>query len=251
MDVRPIYIYALMEPDLVTVRYVGKTVDLHSRYLTHLCPNKNKRSTHKAKWVASLLRLDQRPVMVELECVQPGGDWVEAERRWIAYYRELGFNLTNHTLGGEGATGAVRSADTRRKIGDAHRGRVVSDGTKAKISASNTGKQRTAEVRARQGESSRGRKHSPESIAKTAESHRGRKRSPETCERISASLRGKKRTDEVRLAMSESRRGRKRSPESVEKTASAHRGMKRSPETCAKLRLAWERRRLAKIAASA
>lgn len=58
-----------------------------------------------------------RPESVLLEEVR-GGDWEEAERFWIAYWKFLGASLTNLTEGGEcgGSKGRVVSEETRRRI---------------------------------------------------------------------------------------------------------------------------------------
>jgi hypothetical protein len=87
--------------------------------------------THSARWIRTL---DAEPTLVVLEeCAREAVE--EAERRWIADMREAGCRLTNHTDGGDGMLGKSPSAETRAKIGAAHRGKVVSTETRARMSA--------------------------------------------------------------------------------------------------------------------
>ncbi|MEH1808424.1 NUMOD3 domain-containing DNA-binding protein [Nostoc sp.] len=63
--------------------------------------------------------------------------------------------------------GRKASAETRRKISEAHKGKVVSEETRKKLS-----------------QSLKGRKMPPESVARRAEKQRGQKRSLEFCENV-------------------------------------------------------------------
>lgn len=56
-------------------------------------------------WLLNLERLGLAPEIIVIEEVPPGGDWVEAEQFWIGYFRMIGADLCNHTIGGEGQTG--------------------------------------------------------------------------------------------------------------------------------------------------
>lgn len=165
---RPTYIYALMEPDFVTIRYVGKTVDLSKRYKRHLQPCARGSATHKHNWIASLLRRGDKPIMVELENVPLGGDWASRERYWIAYYRSLGFDLTNATRGGDGQTGLRHTDEARTKMSRAHKGRSKSPETRERIRQARLGKRLSDETKAKISESAR-RRHIPNAlIANTA-----------------------------------------------------------------------------------
>src|SRR5437660_1595370 len=101
-------IYALCEPDTKAVRYVGKADSVKARLKNH---KNEKRTTRKCRWLASLHRRGLAPVVILLEEVADDS-WQTAERRWIAYFRERGCDLCNHTDGGEGLCGA--SEETRR-----------------------------------------------------------------------------------------------------------------------------------------
>lgn len=173
------YIYALSDPRTSDIRYVGWSLNPHKRLKAHI--NQAKRGgTHKSHWIQQLMAEGLRPLM---HIVESGtGDYEEAERRWIAYYKNQGYRLTNLTIGGEGAPGYNPPAEVR-----------------AKMSVAQTG-----------------RKQTPESIAKTAAALRGRKQSPEHIAKLSKVRKGKipqAATD----AAAKANRGRQQDQEHIKK----------------------------------
>jgi hypothetical protein len=147
------------------------------------------------------------------------------ERALIAEHRQTGVLLANMTDGGEGASGAKRSDETRRRMS-------------AALTGKNTGP-RPPETRAKMSASAKGRPMSPEAIAKTAAAHRGMKRSPETLARMSAALKGMP--------------GRPLTQEDKDRLAAAWRGKKHTTEALEKMRAArqkyWADRRAQEAAA--
>jgi hypothetical protein len=90
----------------------------------------------KAQWLKTLKEEGNQPQLVVLEEIQPGDDWEERERTWIAYLRELGEPLTNTTDGGKGLSNppaAVREACG--VAGTKHAGRPLPTAVKEKIAA--------------------------------------------------------------------------------------------------------------------
>lgn len=108
------YIYGLREPDTQLVRYIGKTIDPHRRWLNHLC---EKSKTRRAYWVQSLERRGLRPEMVIIEEIFGAWPWQESERFWIAFARANNWPLVNMTDGGDGITGDTQP---RKYSGDSH-----------------------------------------------------------------------------------------------------------------------------------
>jgi group I intron endonuclease len=127
------YIYVLICPKTGEVRYVGKTVNPKSRYAGHLSW---KGHTHVSRWIHSLINDGLKPILdiVDL-CTKE--NWIERERYWIAYYRELGRDLTNLNGGGGGQFEA--SDETRTKIGLSLKGRPQSENARKKLSESTLG----------------------------------------------------------------------------------------------------------------
>ena len=235
-------VYTLEDPRGGGVRYVGVTHQkTRTRLAGHMSRARKERRYHLTAWVGSLLDAGVEPVLKVVES-GTGADWAEAEVRWIHRYREMGFDLTNATDGGEGCPGHSVSPEAREKIAAAHRGKPLSAEHRAKVAAGN-----------------RGKKISPEAIAKTAASWRGRKHRPESREKMAAARRGRpgyKPTPEILLKRSEAIKAalaRKRetdwkpsrapfTPESLERIAAAHRGKKHTLEARAKMSAAKRRR---------
>lgn len=158
---------------------------------------------------------------------------------------------TNHTIGGEGPTGKVVSAEGRARMSAAKRN--MSAETKAKIAAASRNK--SVETREKISAAGRRRKHSPETKAKMAASHKGKKLAPPTAEaraNMSAAHKGKpngklgtKHSDAAKAKMAASHIGKKATDETRAKmVASQHASM--TDERREKLRLAalaqWARK---------
>lgn len=93
-------IYALTEPnDISKIRYIGKSDNPDRRFFEHL---KDNSDTYKTKWIKSILKNNQKPNIIILDNKIPINYWQSWEIYYIALYKELGFNLTNETDGGEG-----------------------------------------------------------------------------------------------------------------------------------------------------
>lgn len=106
-------IYGLIDPRTHTLRYVGKTVFAPRRRLAaHMWgARKERRKRHLFAWLVGLQERSIAPEIIILEEIAPGGDWEEAEKFWIAYFRFLGADLCNITIGGEGTAGRKASAE--------------------------------------------------------------------------------------------------------------------------------------------
>jgi hypothetical protein len=100
--------------------------------------------------------------------------------------------LLNMTDGGDGATGAKRTLETRAKMSAWQVGRKMSDQARENMSR----------VR-------KGRKRSPSAIAACAASNTGKKRTAETRLKMRLAQLGKVATAAVRATMSATRKGRK------------------------------------------
>jgi hypothetical protein len=133
MGVQTTFIYYLQDPRNPMKGYIGKSNDPNDRLLHHYCESKG---TYKYKWLRKLARLGLKPAIVILEEVSYDC-WQEKEIYWIAFYRWLGYTLTNSTDGGEGVT---PSEETCVKISQSLKGKVQSEKTRLKRSRSMMGK---------------------------------------------------------------------------------------------------------------
>lgn len=96
------FIYTLSDPITKEVRYVGKSDNPKKRLYEHICSCKRIKN-HKNNWINSLLKKDQKPILEIIDEV-PLEYWQIYESQWISKLKELGFNLTNDTRGGNGLT---------------------------------------------------------------------------------------------------------------------------------------------------
>lgn len=95
------YIYSLNCPITNEIKYIGKTIDPNVRLKSHLSEVKKKTRNKKNNWVISLTRKGLVPIMKIIEVI-PFDQEDEREIFWIDYYRNLGFDLKNLTIGGSG-----------------------------------------------------------------------------------------------------------------------------------------------------
>lgn len=115
---RTCYNYMLIDPSTQEARYVGKAVDIEERLAEHLKPSNLEAFTHKNNWIKQVLAGGFKPEITILETHDSDEEAFAAEKFWIAYFRSIGVRLTNSTDGGEGSTGAKRSAETRKLLSD-------------------------------------------------------------------------------------------------------------------------------------
>ncbi len=128
-------IYALLCPETLRIRYVGKAKNPHKRLLAHLQRAKDGRA-HKNVWIRSVLVRNLVPKIEILEWV-PSSEWEEIEQEYIRVFRAIGFDLTNTLPGGEGrASGCKISDETKAAMRLAQLGRKHPESVKEKISLS-------------------------------------------------------------------------------------------------------------------
>lgn len=222
---RDFYVYVIFRPNGVPC-YVGK--GRGRRWLVHKTRGQNKHlSAIYAKAGGDLPILKVRENLTGLEAVDTEIALIAAIGR-----ETCGGPLVNLTDGGDGTVGfsEPKSAEHRRKIGDAQKGKIISVECRALLSKAN-----------------RGRKRSPESIAKSIAGNLGRKRSPEACKRMALAQKAVDRSGQVfsaetRAKMSAARKGRKQSEEHIARRAAAARGKPKSEAAKQAMREAAARR---------
>jgi hypothetical protein len=132
---KPIYIYALVDPENGDIRYIGKSIRPEKRLQNHMNEVSN---CHRSHWLQSLKKQGAKPDLLILEEIRGDWPWQHSERYWIARGRREGWLLTNNTSGGDGVPDLP--PETRAKLRAAWTGRKHSPESKAKMSASLTGR---------------------------------------------------------------------------------------------------------------
>ncbi len=94
------YIYALVDPRDISIRYVGKSDNPYKRLTAHIRPVKSKK-TYKHYWIAKLSRLGLNPDLIILEKVQKK-IWEDREKFWIKHARYVYGDLMTNTADGGG-----------------------------------------------------------------------------------------------------------------------------------------------------
>lgn len=92
------YIYALVDPRTLQIRYVGKANDVNKRLQRHYSDAKT-RNTPVYTWLRKLAREGLRPILTTLAVCEHG--WQEMERTIIAKMRAAGAKLLNLADGGD------------------------------------------------------------------------------------------------------------------------------------------------------
>jgi hypothetical protein len=131
------------------IRYIGRAKNPHGRLRNHLRFAEQGRKEHVYNWIN---KVKDSGDGIKLVIIEDNLTWEESavkEVHYIAYYRSLGFDLTNMTSGGDGRPGYVISKETREKIGRYHKGKVLSDETKQKIREAKIGKKVSEETKAK------------------------------------------------------------------------------------------------------
>lgn len=132
-----IFIYALEDHTYISSTvYVGYTIDPDKRLKRHLeeaTSNRSERNRYRNCWIRSLLNRGVMPKMIILEEIKDG-DWQEAEKYHIAYFKSIGMKLCNDTEGGDGTLGHKHTDESKEKMRQAKIGIPKTEEWKQSIS---------------------------------------------------------------------------------------------------------------------
>ena len=179
-------IYGLVDPRNGQLRYVGKSTIGIARPRQHRRPYRLKTDyTWKANWIRKLLELGLDYNIVIIQEFDGAEILDKAEIFWIAYFRKMGFILTNLTNGGEGTLGTKQSQETKDKKSAKLRGRKCSPETVERMRLASLGKSPSEETRKKIGDAHRGKKASEETKARMGAARRGRHHTKDAKRKIS------------------------------------------------------------------
>jgi len=113
-------IYVLMEPSSDIVRYVGISCNTEKRMSEHL---KEKRLCHRVNWIQSLISNGLYPKMEIIEEGLNKEDVLNKEKFYIKFFKSMGANLTNTTIGGEAPMADKKhTIETKLKMSEDRKG---------------------------------------------------------------------------------------------------------------------------------
>ena len=238
------YVYDLIDPSTMRIRYVGKTNNLKKRMIAHCRPGQDK--THRGYWLLSLRERGLKPILANIEEIEGlDRDVFQCEIDRISLYKSRGEDLVNETIGGEGTTGYSLSEEHKQAISKANKGWSPSDAWRKIHSVLSTGRQNRL-----------GMKNSAEQNKKISDANRGRKPSEATRAKLRARTGernhnfGKPMSEEQKKKIGIANKGKAVSEEHRRKISQANKGKipaiagkQHMEETKEKFRAAWERRK--------
>lgn len=167
-DINNFYVYCHIRLDTDTPFYVGKGKNnrAHSKH------NRSKYWNNIVKKYGYIIEIIEENLSEDKA--------FKKETEFVKLYKSQGFCEANFTDGGDGASGAVRSEETRQKMSEAAKGR------KPWI----TGKKHTEETLKKMSEAQKGKKHSEETKKRLSISHWSKNKtiSKQSREKISKTL---------------------------------------------------------------
>lgn len=215
-------IYGLIDPITNQLKYIGLTTRGFNRIREHSMPSvlRQTRNLHKKVWLSSLLEIKVQPEVIIIESFDNDLNFLSlnyeiqkqilgrTEEFWIAYFKSIGCNLVNATLGGETPKGFKWSDEDKRRMSIQRKGRKLTEQHKINISLGHKNNKKPRKYR---GPLSDKQKH-----------------------KMSIALKGHKAytwTQEQRKAQSLRKIGKKQSIEHIQKRADANRGNKQTPRS--------------------
>lgn len=233
-----VFIYGLFDDK--GIRYIGQSMKPRERFFAHLA---EKEKSHKGNWIRSLKTRGLRPKMVILE-ESDEFNFEDRERFWISFGRQIGWDLTNGTEGGDKAPRYTDAVLQKMRL--SHLGRKQSPEAIAKMSAAMRGKPKSEDHRKNIGLASLGRKSSEAKKRKHSEDMKARMSNPEFRQKMATINLGRPCPDHVKQAVSARAAERYANPEYAKRHAdavrSAVKGRKASEETRKKIREAAKAR---------
>jgi hypothetical protein len=91
------FIYSLVDPITLEVRYIGQTTCGYQRYKDHCKISENDGDSYRANWLRSLIKKDLKPILSVLKYTDDLDYW---EKYFISVFANSGAKLVNAESGG-------------------------------------------------------------------------------------------------------------------------------------------------------
>lgn len=219
------FIYLLEDPNVPNKGYIGKSNNPEKRLKGHL-KGAILGKTRIYRWLNSLLMDGYLP---KLKILELADDWKEGERRWIKHLKENGWDLMNHTSGGDGVHDIDEETRERMKLAAQQRTKDVWENEETanlikhrwKVSGRNTAISKAL---------TEYRKNNPEHYKKLPQNNKGFKHSEEFKKNVGA------KTKETNLKRAANGGYGPLSEEHKQKIGNAHRGSTHKSSPCSEER---------------
>lgn len=227
-----IYIYAMSDPSVDSVAYIGKSINTHKRLMSHWS---EANESAKGIWISGMRAKKIKP-QIDILDVVPYSEWSFWEKHYISLYKSWGFELVNSNNGGGGCSNHTQ--ETKDKIRATTTGVPKTEEHKQKIRLALTGQNHTQERIEKIRKSNTGHVRSPDSIKKQIASNIGRVVPAGVGEKISKALTGVPHTKERKRNNSIAQTGKVRSEESKKKQSEKMAGVPLTEDHKNNIRLA-------------
>jgi group I intron endonuclease len=121
-----VFIYILIDPQSKQIRYVGKTTDINRRLRRHIS-ERFLHDSYKDRWIRKLIDNNFLP-QIEVIDVVSKFDWGYWEKFYISYFKYIGCDLTNGTVGGDEpptTKGRKHTIESKLKMSNTKRGKPI------------------------------------------------------------------------------------------------------------------------------
>lgn len=190
-----VVIYGLCSNENGKIRYVGQTTQNPNKRLdSHLHPNVEGKKRRIWKWIQSVKR---KGFSISMVTLQENATWNVSEMRWIAWFKDQGVDLVNHTAGGDGCLGRKKTLEEREHLSRVMTGKKKSIEHVKNMSIAQKGKPISSETKAKISAALKGR--IPKNLEKIQKANKGLTRTEENKQKISKSLKGRMVTSRAQL----------------------------------------------------
>lgn len=170
-----VFIYGLVQKKINSLRYVGKTTNPKRRFRRHLT-ERFLHDNYKDRWIRNTLDECDEVEIIIIDTVEQN-EWQYWEKFYISYYKFIGCNLTNTTMGGDqppSTKGRKHTEESRLKMSKTKKGKP--------IPWLNNGNKRTEKHKKNLSESLKGRR-SPNKDKKFDDERRKKLSEASTCKK--------------------------------------------------------------------
>lgn len=123
---KDVFIYGLTDTLSGQLKYVGKTVNIPRRLRRHIS-ERFLHDSYKDRWVRKVIDEGGKIEIFIIDIVNRD-EWVFWEQHYISYFKFIGINLTNGTMGGDeppSTKGRKHTEESKLKMSNSKKGKPI------------------------------------------------------------------------------------------------------------------------------